>query len=324
MEKMTRNTEMSKVQRWRLLAGALATSSALLACGGGSGGGASAPPTTSGTVPVEAGAPASVGNIAVDGLNWINYRRGQIGMPALARNTVVDTAAQAHSAYQKANNIVSHDEVQGKTGFTGVHLLDRLNAAGYFFANSSYAYGEVISASTSSSGFFMSEELITAIYHRFIIFEPKFKEVGTGSASTSAGYTYFTSDFTANNGYGPGIGRGQIVSWPANGQKNVTPNFFSDYESPDPVAGVNEVGYPVSVHADINVVLAVQSFTIRPQGGSALPVKLLAHVSDQETPQSAAAIVPMAVLKANTTYEVSFAGTADGAAITRNWSFTTK
>jgi uncharacterized protein YkwD len=315
---------MSKVQRWRLIAGALVTSGALLACGGGGSGGSAPAPTTTGTVPVETGSPASVGNIAVDGLNWINYRRTQIGMPVLTRNSVVDTAAQAHSTYQKANNTVSHDEVQGKTGFTGVHLLDRLNAAGYFFANSSYAYGEVISASTSNSGFFMSEELITAIYHRFIIFEPKFKEIGTGAATTSAGYTYFTSDFTANNGYGPGIGRGQVVSWPANGQKNVTPNFFSDYESPDPVAGQNEVGYPVSVHADINVILAVQSFTIRPHGGSDLSVKLLAHASDAETPQSAAAIVPLAVLKANTTYDVSFTGTADGAAISRSWSFTTK
>ena len=57
----------------------------------------------------------------------------------------------------------------------------------------------------------------------------------------------------------------------------MTPNFFSDYEAPDPVAGQNEVGYPVSVHADISAVLTVQSFTIQPRGGAALTTKLLQH-----------------------------------------------
>jgi hypothetical protein len=219
---------------------------------------------------------------------------------------------------------VTHDQTVGKPGFTGVHLLDRLQAAGYTFANASYAYGEVISATTNNSGFYMAEELITAIYHRFVIFEPKFKEIGTGAATTSAGYTYFTSDFTANNGFGQGIGLGALVVWPFNGQANVPGNFFSDYESPDPVAGVNEVGYPVSVHADINATLVVQNFTMRPRGGTDVAVKLLKRDTDPDTPTSAAAIVPLAVLKANTTYDVSFSGTVDAVPVSRSWFFTTK
>lgn len=313
---------MADRQAWRLLAAALIASAALVACGGGGAGGSST--SHSATVPAEPGAPASVNSIRVDGLNWINYRRAQIGMPELTRNGVIDIAAQAHSDYQKLNNIVSHEEVQGMPGFTGVKLIDRFHAAGYYFANASYVYGEVIAASGSSSGAFMAEELITAIYHRFVIFEPKFKEIGTGAATTSAGYTYFTTDFAANNGYGPGLGQGQLVHWPARGQVNVTRNFFSDSETPDPVAERNEVGYPVSVHADINVALGVQSFTLRPQGGSELAVKLLVHASDGETPRSAAAIVPLAPLRANTVYEVHFAGTTDGTAIVRDWTFTTR
>lgn len=242
----------------------------------------------------------------------------------MTQNALVDRAAQAHADYQKLNNIVSHDEVAGNPGYTGAHLLERLSSAGYTFGNAAYAYGEVISATTNNSGAFMADELITAIYHRFVIFEPMFKEIGTGSATTSQSYTYFTSDFTANNGYGPGLGHGGVVTWPYSGQTGVTPNFFSDYEAPDPVAGVNEVGYPVSVHADISAQLAVQSFTISQHGGAVLAVKLLAHASDAETPASAAAIVPLAVLKGATTYDVSFVGSADGVAVTKNWSFTTK
>jgi hypothetical protein len=210
-------------------------------------------------------------------------------------------------------------------GFTGVKLLDRLTGAGYSLGNAGYAYGEVISAASSSSGFYMAEELITAIYHRFVIFEPKFKEIGTGSATSSAGYTYFTSDFAASNGYGPGLGRGKIVNWPYDGQVKVPPNFFSDNEAPDPVPNLNEVGYPVSVHGDINVVLGVTSFSIRPRNGSDLQVQLLKSTAGSATPPpSAAAIVPLSVLKANTIYDVTFTGTTDGTPITRSWSFTTK
>lgn len=326
---------MMTFDRWRASAAGLVTAWALVACGGGGDSPAplagaatpeavapaGAPPALAAPQP---GEPALTGNVAADGMTWMNYRRGQAGMPQLARNELIDRAAQGHSDYQKLNNTVSHDQVAGKPGFTGVRLGDRLLAAGYDYRNTTYAYGEVISATSNRSGFYMAEELITAIYHRFVIFEPKFKEIGTGSATNSAGYTYFTANLGAINGYGPGIGRGNLATWPADGQTRVTPNFFSDYEMPDPVPNLNEVGYPVSVHADINGVVGVQSFTIRPRGGAELATRVLKVGEDENTPRSAAAIVPIAVLKANTTYDVSFTGTLDNVAITKTWSFTTK
>lgn len=314
---------MGTRDRWRVYTTGLVAAWALAACGGGGSG--SAPSATQVTVASqEPGAPTLTNNVPNDGMTWINYRRAQAGLPVLTRNELIDRAAQGHSEYQKTNNLVTHDQIQGKPGFTGVRVGDRLLAAGYTFGNSTYAYGEVISATSNGSGFYMAEELITAIYHRFVIFEPKFKEIGTGSAATTSGYTYFTTNFAATNGYGPGIGRGNLVTWPTDGQAKVTTNFFSDYESPDPVANVNEVGYPISVHADINVVVGVQSFTIRPRGGAEVPVKLLKAGADADTPRSAAAIVPLSVLKPNTTYDVTFTGTMDNVATTKTWSFTTK
>ena len=58
--------------------------------------------------------------------------------------------------------------------------------------------------------------------------------------------------------------------------------------------------------------------------GAALDVRLLTHASDAHTGSSSAAIVPLAPLAANTTYDVSFTGTADSAPVTRSWSFTTR
>jgi len=282
---------------------------------GGSGG------TT--TTITDPSAPAVTGNIATDGLNWINYRRSQAGVAQLTRNSLIDTAALGHSNYQKANNVVTHVQTAGNPGFTGADLAARLAQAGYVFnTNASRAYGEIISATSNGSGVYMAEELITAIYHRFVMFEPMFKELGSGAATTTAGYTYFTTDFAANNGYGTGISG--IVVWPYAGQTGVAADFFSNNESPDPVPDQDEVGYPVSVHANINTTVTVQTFTIAPHGGSALTTRLLSHAGDTETPASAAAIVPLAPLKAATVYDVAFSGAVNGVAVTKSWSFTTK
>lgn len=322
---------MSYVLRWHSIAAALGAALALSACGGGgsdgpavdvAGGNAVTPPAAGATpTPADPAAPVLSGNIAADGRNWINYRRSQLGVPTVVENAQINNAALGHSEYQRVNNLMSHDQERGRQGFTGVTLGDRLNAAGYTLGNG-FAYGEVISGTTNRSGFYMSEELITAIYHRFVMFEPMFREIGTGAATASNGYNYFTADFATRNGYGPGIARNAIVTWPFNGQTQVVPNFFSDTEQPDPVPNRNEVGYPISVHANLDATLAVTGFSVRPRGGSALEVRRVDPLSTNA--RSAASIVPLLPLRAATTYDVSFAGTINGVAVAREWSFTTR
>jgi len=320
---------MNRMHRARQIAVACTAAWALVACGGGGGNhnaGASDGSQTTGFSGQDALAPTATNNIATDGLNWINYRRSQIGMPALTRSSIIDVAAQGHSDYLRINNVVTHEQTAGKPGYTGQRLQDRLTNAGYVFGAPN-AIGEVISATSNGTGFFMAEELITAIYHRFVIFEPVFQEIGAGAASSSSNYNYFTADFVTNNGYGNGIPAGTVVTWPVNGQTQVPANFFSDYEEPDPVPNANEVGYPVSVHTNLTRTLVVQSFTIHAHGSSTnLQTRLLAQGQDANmanTP-SAAAIVPLSPLAGATTYDVSFSGTVDGTPVTRNWSFTTK
>jgi hypothetical protein len=147
---------------------------------------------------------------------------------------------------------------------------------------------------------------------------------------TGAGYAYFTADLAANNGFGPGLSGNTLAVWPFNGQTQVQPNFLSDYEEPDPVPDVNEVGYPISVHANINLPLVIQAFTVRARGaGSDLPVYTVNNeVNSSDAGQrhllTAAAIIPRTPLATGTTYDVSFSGTLNGAAISKSWSFTTK
>ena len=329
---------MSRLHRVRQIALACTAAWALVACGGSGGGdstpagtgnaggptGSGGPPST-GTPTPDPAAPVATNNIATDGFNWINYRRSQVAMSTLVRSSIIDAAAQGHSDYQRINNTVTHVQTAGKTGFTGATLQDRLEAAGYRFTTPN-AIGEVISATTNGTGFNMAEELITAIYHRFVIFEPVFREIGTGAATASNNYSYFTADFVTSGAYGTGLPAGKLATWPFNGQTQVTPNFNSDYEEPDPVPNAGEVGYPVSVHANLTSTLTVQSFTIRARGATAdLPTRLLVQGQDANTTtRSAAAIVPLSRLAAATTYDVSFSGALDGAPVTRTWSFTTK
>jgi uncharacterized protein YkwD len=324
---------MSYVPRWRSLIAGLAAASTLVACGGG-GGGTDAVATPVAVIPPanvppvivpDAAAPTATGSIAVDGRNWINYRRTQLGVPVVTENVLINNAALGHSEYLRTNNVMSHDQVAGNPGFTGATLRDRLNAAGYTIPASGYAYGEVISGATNGTGFFMAEELITAIYHRFVMFEPKFREIGTGAATatSSRGYNYFTADFATRGGFGPGIAANSVVTWPFNGQTGVTPNFMSDTEEPDPVPNQNEVGYPISVHANIDAPLTMQTFTVRPRGGANLQV-LVVNSSSNASQRTAISIIPLARLAAATTYDVSFSGTVNGSPVSRDWSFTTR
>jgi len=286
---------------------------------------------------------------AADGLDFFNAQRMAIGLPELARDPRLDEAAQGHSDYQALNAVVSHYQVEGKPGFTGVCLgykaaddrcvpgePTRLEAAGYVFTHpGSYAYGEVISKTAGTSGADAADALIAAIYHRFVIFEPMFRDAGVGAASAGA-MTYFTTNF-ATDGLVPVLGKGNFIVYPRDRQVNVRRSFRSNQERPDPwpcpqdATGKctgpdpDEVGYPISIHADATSVIEVDSFTLRPVGGSSVEVRNLWRAVDPATStRSAAAIVPRLVLAPNTQYEARFSGRVDGIAVTNHsWTFTT-
>jgi hypothetical protein len=312
---------------------ALFIAALLSACGDGGGGGGdvegsvlngATDPALTGLL-AEVGAPQPTGLIPTDGFNWFNFRRQQIGLAPLTRNPLVERAAQAHSDYQAVNNQITHDEASNRPHFNGVTPFDRLQAAQYIFPKSNYAFGEVIRAGRDTSGVLHAEDLITAIYHRFVIFEPKFLEGGIGSTRGTRGSTYFTADFTNARLSEGGLGFGSLVTYPFPDQKNLPTVFFSDREEPDPVPDRNEVGYPVSVHVDITSTLQVSSFTINPRGGEPLLTKLLTAANDTNISYSSVvAIIPLDVLGPQTFYDVHFVGAVDGVPVDRFWSFKTR
>jgi hypothetical protein len=297
----------------------------LTGCGGGGGDNASGPriEQSQGDIVNEEGAPVLAGDTTIDGLNWFNFRRQQAGLSLVTRDPLLDNAARGHSEYQRINEVVSHEQEPGKPGFTGATPGDRIDAAGYQFQQRSYAFGEVISAATNPSGAFAADALVTAIYHRFVILEPVFNEVGGGSSSEAGGYTWFTAKFAAD-GLTAGLGRNRFVTWPAASQTNIPTVFLTDSEIPDPLPDQNAAGYPISIHADITSRVTVQQFTLHQRGGAALPVRLLTSTSDGNTPPSVAAIVPLDTLLPNTVYEARFIGLVDELPVNHTWTFTTR
>lgn len=292
----------------------------LVACSGDSG-------TSTGTSAAQLSAqelngPTASGDLASDGLNWINYRRTQAGLGVLRRDARIERAALAHAVYQQLNNLVTHDEDPARTGYTGVTAQDRLRAAGYPLDTEANADGEVIAATAEPDGFAAAEGLMSAIYHRYLMLEPRFDLAGSAGTHRAGGYYWLNVNFAATRD-SRGLGPGRLVVWPAPDQKNVRTSFLSNEETPDPLDGRNEVGFPVSVHADSGSTVHVGRFVIRERGGADLPVKLLERGSDSETPASAAAIIPLAVLRKGLTYDVEFGGTLDGTPVERSWSFST-
>lgn len=300
---------------------ATALALALAACGGGSDSPGSVATLPNPAATHDPSAPAATGNTAADALARFNWRRQQAGILPVARNAAIDAAALGHSEYQRQNNTITHVQEAGRPGFTGVSILDRMQSAGYAFsASQGYAYGEVIASRGDTQGAAAAEDLIGAIYHRFVVMEPLFKEAGAGAGTSSL--TYVTINFAAN-GFDRALPAGVVVSYPFPNQADVPTGVSSDQESPDPVPGQNLVGYPVSVHGTLGSRITVQSFTITPRGGSPLATRIITSSTDANAPTSAAAAIPLSVLAPGTTYDVRFAGTVDGVDVSRTWTFRT-
>ena len=104
-----------------------ATASAAVASGQAASDGAALPSTLVSAVPAASYAPWSE---AQQAFALLNEERQRCGFGLLAQSAQLDAAAKAHADWQILNNQLSHREVPGTPGFTGVTPLDRVSAAG--------------------------------------------------------------------------------------------------------------------------------------------------------------------------------------------------
>lgn len=270
-----------------------------------------------------------------------NNFRSAMGLGLLAQNVALDKAAKNHLLYVTSNSTVNggsvdmsainptynvpnfHVEDPSKAGFTGIRVADRVSFAGYVntaaIEEGSYGAGAGAAAAVTT--------LLATVYHRQGFMSQGIRDIGVAVANDPAQTTIVNLGFGVKS---QSNASDYIGVYPADKQTMVP--LFASPEAPNPYSEITDVlngtqlgtTYPVSIAIKEGMSLAVESFTVT-EAGQSQPIKarIFTSASDKAILSSTAFVVGYAPFKANTIYNVSFKGSANGVAINKNWAFTT-
>lgn len=248
----------------------------------------------------------------------LNSLRSKYGFSILNNNTQLYTAAKYHTFYLRNKDIPSHDENQNDPMFFGIDPLERSKRSGYTSNQSQYSVGEVVAFYDGSHENDL-EKFLVAIYHRFIVLDPKFDDVG---------YYYLKSDnkniieiMMGTTNLNKPI---QYSNYPYDDQTDVPVNFYPTQELPNPMPGYEIVGYPISFQITGGHKLEIKSFNLKNNSGQQIDGKFLIPSSDKEIQESQFAFIPYKPLSEQEKYTASIAGVINNNQFSKTWSFTTR
>ncbi|MBY9079208.1 S-layer homology domain-containing protein [Paenibacillus sp. HN-1] len=250
----------------------------------------------------------------LEALNFLNEVRSRAGVPSVQLSATITKAAIAHAEFYNTNKsdlpgLSAHSEISGRPGYTGKSAFERMTAAGWVSGARGYSYGEVMYFGQTSGKAAIQAWLDTA-YHRSIILDPGFTEIGIaivgGTAVLDAG--------------GPGESQQAkvgITVYPYDQQTNVPVGFYGG-EIPDPLSqfAIEHSGYIISAHTDKD--LTSHTAKITDETGTEIPYY-------EEVKGDDLYIFPKPILKGNHRYTVSLEYQVEGSAdsLKKVWSFTT-
>lgn len=250
----------------------------------------------------------------LEGLNFLNEVRTRAGVPPVKLNAAITKAATLHAEFYNANQadlpgLSAHSEIPGKPGYTGKSAMERMMAAGWVSGSRGYAYGEVMHFGQTSSKAAIQGWLDTA-YHRAIILDPAFTEIGIGLVQGTA----------VLDAGGPGKSQQAqvgITVYPYDQQTEVPVGFYGG-EIPDPLMqfAAEYTGYIISAKTDKD--MTSHKAVITDEKGTEIPYYIELKGDDLY-------IFPKPILKGNHRYTVSLEYQVEGSADTlkKVWSFTT-
>lgn len=259
--------------------------------------------------------------------NAYNAFRSKVGLGLMAQSKELDMASANHVNYLITNSdidfskVSAHEESATRPGFTGVTNFDRAKFAKYAGTYTT----EQITYGAGASGL---DKLLATVYHRVTMMHQGARDFGVKVGANAAkdivlmlGGTQGNDqrnagDFVTGYPYDKQTGVGR-TTWPE------SPNPYQDLSLND---YATKTSYPVSFTSEASTTLKVESFTITEAGQSAaLDTRLITADNDylKKLPPNVAFVVGRAPFKANTTYNVSFKGTVNGAAVSKSWSFAT-
>ncbi len=266
----------------------------------------------------------STTDYAIKGVRYLNRLRSDAGMINYNSEQSLQQAAQMHSKYNVANNVMGHYERAGDAYFTGVTVDERVSLAGY----SSSFVGENVSSGTNQSVQESIDGLFSAIYHRLGFLNFEFNEIGIGmdKKDSRVVYTYNAGakDSTNNMQNNP-----ELVVWPYENQDDSLPAFYE--ESPDPLPECGVSGYPISIQfnpAYVDGVVSVNSFKLYQTSSNQeiTNVKLMNKESDHNhhITENEFVLFPMNRLDWNTNYHAVIEYVENGVVKNKKWSFKTR
>ena len=333
---------------------AVALAAALTACGGGGGGTASTltpAPTPTPTpvvvtssivtsVPTATYAPASEEQSAFD---LLNAERSRCGFGKVAQNSKLDLAAKAHADWSLINNYYGHFETAAAPiGFTGVAPQDRAAAVGYSSVSVTETQGGATTGQTSIVGLGESSArgLMAVPYHLFGMMSP-YKDVGISIRSVNSVTPLVANGLSSVGVYDFGVASDSdyqtvdattVLTYPCDGVTGVNTSVKGEF--PNPVPGrdlaINPLGQSmlVMVRKDQTLVISSASLT---NAATGVAVTLRAPVTAANDVNNLLGgygnymgfVMPDAPLAANTSYQATIAGTNNGTAFSRTFTFST-
>src|SRR5471032_838213 len=329
------------------------------ACGGGGGGSTVSSPTTptAPTTPTGPTAPiVTPGDTqtTVPALTYaatsqeyafvsaLNAFRSQVGLGLLAQNTKLDAASANHLTYILVNDVNNggtvdfnaYDPVTGRPlmhienpllpKFTGVQEADRSKFAGY---DGVYT-GEEIGFGGGQGSVLVLNSLVQTVYHRAGLMLQNVREIGAAVGTDKSQTVVMELGLKTNQS----VASDYVGVYPANGQTGIALHAFVEAPNPFPDLSTanadfpNKTSYPVSISVVTGHTIAVSTFTVAEAGqATTLDARLMTSANDPNRYLSSnvAFLIGKAPFKSATTYNVTFSGTNNGAAFTKQWSFTT-
>jgi uncharacterized protein YkwD len=326
-------------------------------------GGASAPavpPSAASGVAIQTSVPTptyAADSYQFAAFNLINGYRSAMGVGMLKQDPILDTAGQAQALYLfsnlKAKTIAAldHIEIAGNVNYYGDSPLSRAQKAGApltEYVGENVAAGAAQPTNAAAAADCVGQALASVYHLSALVGNPE--TVGLGYVPGDAAYPIYicTTELGTSTGvtgspisgysYAGGqlLPAGKIVSSPYANETGVALGMRA--ESPNPAPDVATPGRPIMVKVNSSNAdtLNVSQFTLTDSAGATVAARILVPapaqsgstaqtVSDPNSllPNGTAVLLPLAPLKANTTYAVTFTGARDSAAVSASWNFTT-
>lgn len=300
-------------------------------------------------LPLQTSVPAPTylpNSVELQAFNEVNAVRQKLGLGLWAQSKELDTAAKNHVNYISMNmpndlSAYGHNEIQGKSGFTGGGPGDRARFAG-FTGNA----GEVISSPNTVYGLSYSYNLLNTVGHAQLLLDQCATHFGIGylqfSAQGSKVDPVVINMGTKNSPTGLTICQKNsdsfVFGYPYDGQANVP--IAMTGEAPNPIPDLlkdqfggddwfNGTSAPIIIGFErTKTIEAISTTVTEVPSNTVIPMRLLWWQSstypNPYKDKYIAFLVGYKPFKSQTVYKVSYAATVSGVQFSKNFSFTTK